>query len=133
MESIDRVRANTSDAINRRIERAIESRGHDYSIRGGAAIARRIEEFDREWDIERVLETNASVIAFTGLMLSLMRRRAWLVLPGVVLPFLFQHAIRGWCPPIPILRGLGVRTRNEIDREKYALKVLHVALQAVNA
>jgi hypothetical protein len=32
-----------------------------------------------------------------------------------------QHAMQGWCPPVPLLRRLGIRTRNEIDREKYAL------------
>src|SRR5439155_25183417 len=45
-------------------------------------------------------------------------------IPCFVLPFLFQHAIQGWCPPVPILRRKGVRTRREIDAEKYALKAL---------
>ena len=45
MESIDRMRAHTSDAINRQIDRAIESRLHDYVIR---ARAERREELDRE-------------------------------------------------------------------------------------
>jgi len=35
--------------------------------------------------------------------------------------FLLQHGMQGWCPPLPILRRLGVRTRGEIDREKYEL------------
>lgn len=34
---------------------------------------------------------------------------------------LLQHGLQGWCPPLPVLRRLGVRTRGEIDREKYAL------------
>jgi len=34
-----------------------------------------------------------------------------------------QHGLQGWCPPLPLLRRLGIRTRGEIDREKYALKV----------
>jgi hypothetical protein len=38
--------------------------------------------------------------------------------------FFVQHAIQGWCPPIPIFRAYKVRTRPEIDREKYALKAL---------
>jgi hypothetical protein len=38
-----------------------------------------------------------------------------------VLSFLLLHAIEGWCPPLPILRGLGIRTREEIARERYAL------------
>jgi hypothetical protein len=41
-----------------------------------------------------------------------------------VLPFLFQHAVQGWCPPVPLFRRLGVRTRKEIDAEKYALKAV---------
>jgi hypothetical protein len=27
----------------------------------------------------------------------------WLVLPIAVTGFLLQHAIQGWCPPIPVL------------------------------
>jgi hypothetical protein len=38
--------------------------------------------------------------------------------------FLFQHAIEGWCPPVPILRRLGFRTAREIDIERVALKTL---------
>jgi hypothetical protein len=35
-----------------------------------------------------------------------------------------QHAIRGWCPPVPLFRRLGVRTQREIGREIVALKTL---------
>lgn len=124
MESADRVRANTSAEVNRRIDREIESRVRDYGQRSGDEITRRIEELDREWDMERLLETNASVVAFTGLVLGVTHSKKWLIVPGIVLPFLFQHAVQGWCPPVPVFRRLGVRTREEIDREKYALKVL---------
>lgn len=74
--------------------------------------------------MERVLETNASIIALTGLALGATHNRKWLIVPGVVLSFLFQHAVQGWCPPVPVFRRLGVRTRQEIDEEKYALKAL---------
>lgn len=36
-----------------------------------------------------------------------------------------QHAIQGWCPPLPILRKLNIRTSKEIEQEKYALKIIH--------
>lgn len=124
METADRVRANTQERINRRIDRKIEECVREYAQKGPEEIALRIGELDREWDIERVLETNASALAFTGLVLGVTRNKRWLWLPSIVLPFLFQHAVQGWCPPVPILRRLGVRTRQEIDREKYALKVL---------
>lgn len=84
----------------------------------------RIQTLDEEWDIERVLEVNASTLAFTGLLLGSTINRKWLALPAAVLGFLFQHGVQGWCPPLPVLRRMGVRTRGEIDREKYALKAL---------
>ncbi len=45
-------------------------------------------------------------------------------MPLLVSGFLFQHAIEGWCPPVPILRRLGFRTSYEIDEERQALKAL---------
>jgi hypothetical protein len=124
MESVDRVRANTSEKINLKIDCEMDARIREYAQKSPEEITRRIRELDCEWDIERMLETNASALAFTGLLLGVTHNRKWLILPGLVLPFLFQHAVQGWCPPLPILRQLGVRTRNEIDREKYALKAL---------
>src|SRR5688500_16925244 len=124
MENAERVRANTSEEINRRIDREIDARVREYARRSPEDITRRINELDREWDMERLLETNASALAFTGLVLGVTHSKRWLIVPGIVLPFLFQHAVQGWCPPVPVFRRLGVRTREEIDREKYALKVL---------
>ncbi len=124
MENADRVRANTAQEINREIDREADSRVRKYAEKSPVEITRRIEELDREWDMERLLETNASALAFTGLALGITHSKKWLIIPGIVLPFLFQHAVQGWCPPVPLFRRLGVRTREEIDREKYALKVL---------
>lgn len=133
METADRVRANTSEEINRRIDQQIEDRVREYAKRSRSDITRRIGELDREWDMERLLETNASAIAFTGLALGLTHSKKWLIVPGIVLPFLFQHAVQGWCPPVPIFRRLGVRTREEIDRERYALKVLRGDFERVQS
>jgi len=124
MKNADRVRANTSEEINRRLDRELAARVRGYEQKSPEEITGRINELDREWDIERWLETNASAIAFTGLVLGVTHSKKWFLVPGIVLPFLFQHAVQGWCPPVPVLRRLGVRTREEIDLEKYALKVL---------
>jgi hypothetical protein len=35
-----------------------------------------------------------------------------------------QHAIQGWCPPVPLLRRLGFRTPAEICEERCGLKML---------
>jgi hypothetical protein len=120
----DRVRENTAGWINWEIDQQILKNVKAYEGEGRNAISQRIHELEREWDIERILEMNASALAFTGLVLGVTHNRKWLLIPGIVLPFLFQHAVQGWCPPLPLLRRKGVRTRDEIDREKYALKAL---------
>jgi hypothetical protein len=120
--TINRVQRNTDDAINRRIEAATGERIRRLA-RHPLAIERRLRELDREWDIERVLETNAALVALAGVALGA-RDRRWLVLPALVTTFLFQHAVQGWCPPIPLLRRVGIRTSREIEIERVALKIL---------
>lgn len=119
--SADRVRRSTPVHVNMEIDEATDASIQQYANRDEAMIRRRIDELDREWDIERVLEVNASTLALSGLILGLTVNKKWFALPGVVLPFLLQHGLQGWCPPLPVLRRIGVRTRGEIDREKYAL------------
>jgi hypothetical protein len=117
----DRVRRVTPRELNEQIDRQTDINIRRYADGSTGAILNRIEMLDREWDIERVLEVNASTLALTGLVLGLTGNRKWLLVPGIVLPFLLQHGLQGWCPPLPLLRRLGFRTRGEIDREKYEL------------
>ena len=88
-------------------------------------ISNRLRALDEEWDIERAIECNASALAFTGVAIAATSDdRRWLILPAMVTAFLFQHAIQGWCPPVPILRNFGFRTASEIEEERQALKAL---------
>ena len=124
MSEIDRVRRNTSDTVNRRLDQRAEERVSQYAAMKGAEIDNRLAELAREWDLERYLEANASVLGLTGLALAALHDRRWVALPTVVFGFLFQHGVQGWCPPVEVFRRLGIRTRREIDRELYALKAL---------
>lgn len=128
----DRVRANTATEINEKIDRQIMESVRFYSGMSEDKITQRIHDLEREWDMERLLETNASALAFTGLVLGVIRSK-WLFLPGIVLPFLLQHAVQGWCPPVPLFRRLGVRTREEIEREKFALKALRGDFEEIDS
>jgi hypothetical protein len=120
----NRVPSHTDEAINQRIARGIE-RSVRYHARHPDEISARLGELDAEWDVERAIEANASALAFTGVAIGLLSgRRRWFVLPALVTGFLFQHAMQGWCPPVPILRRLGFRTSYEIDEERQALKAL---------
>ena len=57
--------------------------------------------------------------------------RRWFFFPAVVAGFLLQHAVQGWCPPVPVFRHLGFRTQSEIEEERYALKALRGDFRAV--
>lgn len=133
MLEADRVRAHTKDEINAKIDRDIRCRVRDYAERSPQEITVRLNELEEEWDIERYLQTNASAFALSGLLLGVTRSRKWLAVPGIVLPFLMQHAVQGWCPPIALFRRLGIRTRQEIDQEKYALKALRGDFAGIKA
>ncbi|PWC37699.1 hypothetical protein [Azospirillum sp. TSO35-2] len=121
--TVSRVENATSAELNRRIAAEITQ-----SVRHHAEhpeeIDRRLRDLDREWDVERTLETNAATLALTGTLLGAFADRRFLLLPAAVAGFLLQHALQGWCPPIPVLRRLGIRSAAEIQRERTALKAL---------
>jgi hypothetical protein len=97
------------------------------------AIEARLEELAREWDIERTLQANAASLSLLGVALGAGVDRRFLVLPFAVGAFLLQHALQGWCPPLPILRRRGVRSQAEIAEERYALKALRGDFDGVAA
>ena len=122
--TVDRVPASTDESINEQIRRKTEANIAEYGRADGIAIERRLKELDEEWDIERLLEANAATVSLIGLSLGATVDRRWFLFPAVVAGFLLQHAIQGWCPPLPVFRRWGVRTASEIDYERYALKAL---------
>jgi hypothetical protein len=119
-----RVEQNTDDAINDRIRRQTQRNIAYFAGLGSREINRRLEELDREWDVERTLEANAASLSLLSLGLGAIVNRRFFLVPAFVGGFLLQHAIQGWCPPLPVLRRLGIRTAKEIDAERYALKAL---------
>lgn len=118
-----RVAKHTASHVQERIRlRTVENIAR--AISSPETIVTRLRDLDREWDIERVLELNASLLAFTGVVLGKFVNRKWLYLSLGVTGFLAQHALQGWCPPLPILRRMGIRTCQEIEQERYALKMI---------
>jgi len=118
----DRVSRNTDSQINAQIWQRTEEHMRQVAAEGRGAIDRRLRELDEEWDVERYAETLAPTLTLLGLTLALTRDRRWLLLPIVVQGFFLQHALQGWCPPIPVLRRLGIRTMQEIEHERCCLK-----------
>lgn len=122
--TVERVPIHTAPSVNAGIRNRTARRIEQLVNAPPAAIQKRLDELEQEWDIERALETNASIATLVGLALGTSVDRRWLILPTAVGGFLLQHALQGWCPPLPILRRLGFRTSYEIDAERYALKAM---------
>jgi hypothetical protein len=122
--TVDRVPEHTAERVNEQIRRQTEENVARVAAGGPRAIDRRLEELDREWDIERTLEANAATITLLGTLLGATVDKRFFAIPAVVGTFLLQHAVQGWCPPVPVFRRAGFRTSAEIDEEKYALKAL---------
>lgn len=59
----------------------------------------RLDELDREWDIERPIEANASALALSGLVFALSGDRKWLGLPVVFTDSSFNTRSRAGVRP----------------------------------
>lgn len=118
----ERVPRHTAAQVNEKIRRRTDANIAKARALGAQAIQQRLRELDREWDIERAIEANASSIALAGIALGAFVHRRFLLLPAAVCGFLLQHALQGWCPPVPILRRLGFRTQTEIEGERCGLR-----------
>jgi hypothetical protein len=92
-----------------------------YSREDPAVIAARMAHLDNEWDMERMLILHTSMLSLVGFMMGTAKHRLWYLIPAVFTCLLVQHAIQGWNPLMIAFRKKGIRTRKEIDMEKYAL------------
>ena len=119
-----RVPDHTRNSVNRKIRATTLKNLQACIDQDAQAIDRRIAELRREWDIERTLEANAAAVTVVGTILGFTRSRRFFALPGLVVGFLLQHAVQGWCPPLPVFRQMGIRTSAEIHSEILALRLL---------
>ena len=126
--TVDRVPQHTAAHVNQRIQQQTRENIDRAALGGTAQIERRLQELDKEWDVERALEANAASVVLIGSALGFVADRRFFALPAFVGAFLLQHALQGWCPPLPIMRRLGIRTAAEIEEERRALKAMQAQL-----
>jgi hypothetical protein len=122
----DLIRAHTADAVNRRIDD--QTRGALARLDQPEQVTARLAELDREWHLDRALIATFGVLgtlSASKTMRSLRRTGrlgGWGALFWTQMGFLVHHAIRGWCPPVAVLRRLGFRSAQEISAERVALE-----------
>ncbi|GIM29975.1 hypothetical protein CPJCM30710_26410 [Clostridium polyendosporum] len=91
-----RVRLHTKEKINKRIQKKTQKNIEYYKTRSRKEIIARIENLDKEWDIERALETNAAIIILLSVFLGIITNKiGWIILIGIISGFLLQHALQG--------------------------------------
>lgn len=129
----DRVRTHTAEAVLRRIDDRTVSKVAELADVDPGVISRRLDELDREWDSDRVVEAEAAASGLAGLALGTLVSPAFLAATGVVAGAVLIHAVSGRYPLMPVFRRLGVRTAREIARERYALKALRGDFAALGA
>lgn len=129
----DKVRRHTASAVLRRIDDRTSVALWEAATADTDQVDKRLSELDREWDTDRVLETEASAMGLMGLALGAFVNRKWLALPALVAASVLLHAQSGRYPLMPLFRRLGVRTAREIARERYALKALRGDFQDMDA
>ncbi|PTL80535.1 hypothetical protein [Vitiosangium sp. GDMCC 1.1324] len=123
--STDAVRSHTPEVVNRKIDERVERCVRHMAERmDRAAITRYLEKLESEWDLNRVVTVAMSSVSVLGLLLSEKAGRGWRRVSGVAAGMLLLHGLLGFSPMAELIRAMGVRTRREMDLEKFALKAL---------
>ncbi|XXF77979.1 hypothetical protein P2318_33775 [Myxococcaceae bacterium GXIMD 01537] len=103
--------------------REARARLSDYAGRP-PDIQHRLDELDREWDVERMLGVKAAGLVLLGLVLGARRDRRFYLLPALAAGILLEYGLLGRGAPVELLRRLGVRRRRDIEAERFALMAL---------
>lgn len=120
-----RVALNTCSKVNGTIRSETVDCIVRYMGEGEAVLSEKIRKLDREWDTERVLETTASTAVLLGSVMAFRKKTCcWSLFTGTVGAFFLMHALQGWCPSLPLVRSMGVRTAEEIFHEKTVFKMI---------
>lgn len=107
---------------------ASESRIRDnvryYSTLGPEAVSERIRQLDREAEAECTVVSVLSGLGAFGLLMGLLGGRTFRLLAWISLPLLFAFSMGKWAPDAGVISRWGLRSRKEIEEERYALKAL---------
>jgi hypothetical protein len=95
-----------------------------YGSLGQQAVAERLQSLEDEPDLETVATLAMAGTGILALVFGLMGSRLWRLLAWMALPLIFAHARGRLAAPGDFLKTLGLRSRKEIQEEKYALKAL---------
>ncbi len=120
----EKAERNTSPSSMQRFDQQFREniarfRGADKQV-----IKRRLSELDREWNVERAIELEAPTMILLGLALGSLSNRKWFAVSAMAASMVILHNLQGWYPLLPVFRAAGLRTAEEIEQERMALKAM---------
>jgi hypothetical protein len=62
-------------------------------LKSRSAVLERIDELDRDWDVERLLEIESSSLMIGGVILGAFVNRRWLIFAGLVAGLMLRHGL----------------------------------------
>ena len=120
----ERVDNNISQERREELDRQLKEAISKYQHADSQQIDRRLAELDQEWDIERVIEVEAPLMIGLGAGLGLLHSPKWFGLSAVAASMVILHNTQGWYPLLPVFQRMGIRSQNDIEQERSALRVL---------
>lgn len=121
----DDVREHTPEAVNKRIDAQVEAHVAQLVERDDpVALTEHICELEDGWDVERTTGVVTGAAALLGALAAARWGRGWWLLPAAAGAVLLEQALTGGSLLVQGLRSLGMRTRQELDLERFALKGL---------
>lgn len=119
-----RVAAHTCPEVNEMIRSSTLENLARMEDAGEPELSARIEELNKEWDMDRFTEAKAALCFMGCSLLVASKSKGWSLLSMISAGFLLHYALFGWCPSAPVMRRMGIRTAEEISQEKFVLKAL---------
>lgn len=121
----DLVRDLTPSKINKSIDESTLATLELYRGSPPEAIEARLKMLEESWDIECFVELGGAALTLAGIGAALaFGSKKLLAIPLAVQGLVLAHSLPLPDPLSPLLRMLGVWTRQEISREMQALKLL---------
>lgn len=96
----------------------------NYYYNNQQAIDYRLFELDQELDVETYMQMQTSALSISGVILSLTNGKKWLLLPLLSSVIQLANLFKKEELYKLISTRLNIRTRDEIEKEKYALKAI---------
>ena len=90
----DRVERNTAALLNRKFEQQLNENVSKFAKADRRAIDQRLAELDREWNIERLIETEAPLMIGLGMALGTAHDRKWFALSAFAAGMVILHNLQ---------------------------------------